>query len=194
MIFKIYFRWLVGILIVAVILALSINLWVVFRSRKLVEKSYQGLENYEAIVILGVSEKNKESNAMVLDRALVGATLFRKGVAPKIIVGGSGIVNILIQEGVAENNIFREQVASSTYDVIYRLKNIYKLKRIVIVAQEEYLYRALYIADSLGLEAVGVGATLHDYKGQVGWKLREILARNKDFWWSLGKMKPAYKN
>ena len=66
MIFKIYFRWLVGILIVAVILALSINLWVVFRSRKLVEKSYQGLENYEAIVILGVSEKNKESNAMGL--------------------------------------------------------------------------------------------------------------------------------
>ena len=46
----------------------------------------------------------------------------------------------------------------SSYDSIYRAKEIFEAKKVVIVTQKYHLYRALYIANSLGLEAYGVGA------------------------------------
>jgi len=55
-------------------------------------------------------------------------------------------------------------------------------KKIIIVTQEYYLKRAVFIARELGLKAYGVAADRHDY-GPVmyQYRLREMLARNKDF-------------
>ena len=61
------------------------------------------------------------------------------------------------------------------------MKHIFKLNKIIIVTQEYHLYRALYIANSLDIEAYGVDATKVRYTGQLYRDLREILARNKDF-------------
>jgi vancomycin permeability regulator SanA len=54
------------------------------------------------------------------------------------------------------------------------------------------LYRALYIANALGLDAVGVAASEIRYGGQAIRDFREILARNKDFFVSLFKPEPTY--
>ena len=51
----------------------------------------------------------------------------------------------------------------------------------IIVTQKYHLYRALYIARSLGLDAVGVPAAEIRYVGQLGRDTRELLARIKDF-------------
>lgn len=54
------------------------------------------------------------------------------------------------------------------------------------------MYRALYIADKLGIEAYGVAADKVEYAGQKKREAREILARVKDFFYTLIKPKPTY--
>lgn len=54
------------------------------------------------------------------------------------------------------------------------------------------MYRALYIAEKLGIDAYGVASDYHTYLGQSKRELREVLARNKDFVISEIKPKPTY--
>ena len=54
------------------------------------------------------------------------------------------------------------------------------------------MYRALYIAKQLDLEAYGVGADPRQYVGATYREIREILARDKDFIKCIFKPKPTY--
>ena len=80
----------------------------------------------------------------------------------------------------------------STYESIYRAKDIFQAKKVVIVTQKYHLYRALYIANRLGLEAYGVGADPRQYVGATYREIREILARDKDFIKCIFKPEPTY--
>lgn len=54
------------------------------------------------------------------------------------------------------------------------------------------VYRALYIANRLGLEAYGVGADPRQYVGATYREIREILASDKDFIKCIFKPEPTY--
>ena len=60
------------------------------------------------------------------------------------------------------------------------------------MTQEYHLYRALFIAERLGVEAYGVNADLRTYRGQTARDVREILARCKDFGNTIFKPEPTY--
>ena len=97
-----------------------------------------------------------------------------------------------IDKGVPSEDIFMDHAGFSSYESIYRAKEIFGAKRIVIVTQKYHLYRALHIANSLGVEAYGVGADPRQYVGAMYREIREILARNKDFVKCLFKPEPTY--
>ena len=80
----------------------------------------------------------------------------------------------------------------SSYDSVYRAKEIFGVKKVVIVTQRYHLYRALYIANQFGIEAYGVPSNPRLYARQAKRELREILARNKDFLKCLVKPNPTY--
>jgi vancomycin permeability regulator SanA len=69
----------------------------------------------------------------------------------------------------------------STYESMERAKKIFLVEHPIIVTQAYHLYRAIYLADSVGMNSIGADATLQDYDGQSGRDVREILARSKDF-------------
>ena len=62
----------------------------------------------------------------------------------------------------------------------------------LIVTQEYHLYRAVYIARQLGLDADGVHADYRNYSGQTARDVREVLARVKDFAGCVFKPEPTY--
>ena len=62
----------------------------------------------------------------------------------------------------------------------------------MIVTQEYHLYRAIYDARALGIEAYGVASDPRTYSGQLYRDIREILARNKDFIYGIIKPEPTY--
>ena len=97
-----------------------------------------------------------------------------------------------IDEGIDSKNIFMDHAGFSTYESIYRTKEVFGVKKMVIITQEYHLYRALYIAEKLGIEACGVASDYHIYAGQSMRDLREVLARAKDFVTTIVKPEPTY--
>ena len=80
----------------------------------------------------------------------------------------------------------------STYDSIYRAKEIFKAKKIIVVTQEYHLYRSLYLAKKLDIEAYGVVADRREYRFQLKRDVREIAARAKDFIKIIFRPEPKY--
>ena len=86
-----------------------------------------------------------------------------------------------MQNGVPEEDILTDGEGFSTYESLSRAKTVFGIEKLVIVTQKYHLYRALYIAEDMDIEASGCDAALHSYAGQLYRELREILARAKDF-------------
>ena len=161
------------------------------------------LENIDCIIVLGclVKEDGNPSN-MLSDRLKCALNLYTNGVAPKVIMSGdhgqkdydevNTMKKVAIAAGVDAENIFMDHAGFSTYESMYRAKEIFRAKRIVVVTQKYHLYRALYIAKQLGLEAYGVDAEYNVYRGQFYRELREILARCKDFVKAIFKPLPTF--
>ena len=84
-------------------------------------------------------------------------------------------------EGIEAELVVLDNEGFSTYESLYRAKNDFDADKIIIITQEYHLYRALYIARELGMEAYGVSADTRTYRGQIYRDLREQLARFKDF-------------
>lgn len=159
--------------------------------------------NADCIVVLGCKVKDDgRPSDMLRDRILRGIELYNLGAAPKIIVSGDHgrkdynevgtMKQYTVDAGVPSSDVFMDHAGFSTYETVYRAKEIFGAKRVVIVTQRYHLYRALYIAKSLGLDAVGVDSDLETYRGQLKRDIREVLARCKDFATSIIKPKPTY--
>ena len=160
------------------------------------------LSDVDCAVILGAGVREGKPTPMLRDRLLVGIDLYKSGAAKKLIMSGDhgstdyDEVNIMksfaVDRGVPDEDIFMDHAGFSTYETIYRASEIFEADNIIIVSQKYHLYRALYIAEKLGIKAVGVSADLDTYRGQTKRDLREILARDKDFFKCIFKPKPTY--
>jgi vancomycin permeability regulator SanA len=149
------------------------------------------LSDIDCIMVLGASVKNGDTpSAMLSDRLDRGVTLYNLGVSDKLLMSGDRTdeyydeVRVMTayaeDAGVPEAAILQDPEGYSTYESMYRAVNVYGVKRMVIVTQRYHLYRALYIARELGIEAYGVAAEDVRYSGQTKRDVREILARCKD--------------
>ena len=149
------------------------------------------MEDVDAILVLGAGVKaDGTPSDMLHDRVLTGAELVRAGSDAPLLMSGdnhhpdydevSAMVTLAVELGVAEDAIVTDRLGLSTYDSIKRTAELHGARRIVIVTQEYHLYRALYIAERMGIEAYGVSADVRTYRGQLMRDAREIAARCKD--------------
>lgn len=185
-------------------LAFGINFYVKssVKSQIITEKEAENLSDVDCILILGAGVWGDKPSPMLEDRLLEGINLYNNNVSGKIIMSGDhgkedyDEVNIMkeyaIQKGIPSENIFMDHAGFSTYESIYRAKEIFGAKKMVIVTQKYHLYRALYIANKLGVEACGVNSDPRKYVGETSREIREILARDKDFVKCIFKPKPTY--
>ena len=160
------------------------------------------LSDVDCAVILGAGVREGKPTPMLRDRLLVGIDLYKSGAVKKLIMSGDhgstdyDEVNIMksfaVDRGVPDEDIFMDHAGFSTYETIYRAREIFEADNIIIVSQKYHLYLALYIAEKLGIKSVGVSADLDTYRGQTKRDLREILARDKDFFKCIFKPKPTY--
>ena len=198
------FKILIVIAVICITLVLSINFYVVeiAKDKMIKDNNYSSLKDVDCILILGAGIWGDKPSPMLEDRLKEGIKLYKDSIAPKIIMSGDhgreeyDEVNIMkeyaIEQGVTSEDIFMDHAGFSTYESIYRAKEIFDADNIVIVTQEYHLYRALYIADKLDIDAYGVNSDPRKYSGQTFRELREILARNKDFINCIIKPKPTY--
>lgn len=161
------------------------------------------LQNVDCIIVLGCQvHPDGNPSIMLNDRIQRGVELYKLGVSQKIIMSGdhgqaeydevNAMKQTAIDLGVDSSDVFMDHAGFSTYETMYRAKEIFGAKRVVIVTQQYHLYRAVYIAKQLGLEAYGVNSDYHQFRGQFFNDVREILARNKDFVKCIFKPEPTY--
>lgn len=161
------------------------------------------LEDVDCILVLGCKvHSDGAPSAMLEDRLRRGVELFHAGAAPKLLMSGDhgtmtynevqSMKQYAIDHEIPSSDIFMDHAGFSTYESIYRARVIFQAKKIIIVTQEYHLHRALYIAAALGIEAYGVDADYRSYSGQTARDIREILARNKDFFTSIFQPEPTY--
>ena len=184
---------IIGIIIlVFLILILIINSYVIDIAKRKIKTADEIEENnIDCILILGAGVWGNRPSHMLEDRLLEGANLYNKGISSKIIVSGNHrdeqynevkvMKDFLIAKGIPSKDIFMDHAGFSTYDSFYRVKYIFKVKKLVVVTQKYHLYRSLYIVKKLKLEAYGVKADRRRYRKEIYRQLREILARNKGF-------------
>ena len=161
------------------------------------------LEDVSCILVLGCRVRDDGMpGGMLEDRLEVGVRLYQDGVAPKLLMSGdhggetydevNAMKQYALKCGVQSSDVFMDHAGFSTYDSLYRAKEIFGVEKLVIVTQAYHLYRALYIARSLGIEAYGVASDLHTYAGQGKRDIREFFARNKDFVGCVFQVKPRF--
>lgn len=182
-----------GIVLLIGIAAVSLSVYMVKATEKNIftADTFKNDEKADCILILGAGVKNDKPKPMLRDRLLTGIELYKSGAAKKIIMSGDhgradyDEVNVMrafaLEQGVRAEDIFLDHAGFSTYDSVYRAKNIFGAENIIIVSQKYHLYRALYISEKLDVKAAGVSANLNTYGGQLKRDIREIIARDKDF-------------
>lgn len=180
------------------IAAAAVNVTVIRTAKKtiLTPDEAEKLEGIDCIIVLGCQVKKDVPSDMLYDRIVTGVDLYRRGVSELLFMSGDsrrakhydevGVMKrVACEKGVPEEAIDCDGYGLSTYDSIYRTAKLYGFKKIVIVTQEYHLYRAVYIAKKMGLEAYGVSASIRNYRGQRFQDAREAAARVKDFAFSL---------
>lgn len=196
---------LVVCMVVGLISVLEINGRVVSvgKERLLTAQQAAELDDVDCILVLGCGVKADGTPSLMLqDRLERSLQLYQLNVAPKLLMSGDHgrqgydevgtMKEFVVDAGVPSSDVFMDHAGFSTYESMYRAKDVFQAGKIVIVSQEYHLYRAIYIAQALGLDAYGVAADGEDYAGQWGRDVREVLARVKDFFTSIWKPQPTY--
>ncbi len=173
------------------------------RDRVISHEAAVAMGGFDCILVLGAGVRSDGSPSdMLSDRIDTGIALYNGGASDRLLMSGDhgrsdydevGAMKLAATNaGVDSDAVFCDHAGFSTYESIYRARDIFGAEKVLIVSQEYHIYRALYIAEKLGLEAYGVSADLRSYRGQNYRDLRECVARFKDFFMVQIKPKPTY--
>jgi vancomycin permeability regulator SanA len=157
----------------------------------------------QCIMVLGCLVRDDGTpSPMLRDRLEAALMLYQEGYAPKILITGDNgqkdyneihtMYHYLVDAGVPAEDIFCDHAGFSTYESMYRADLIFQVKRMIVVTQRYHLFRSLYDAKAMGIQALGVSSDQATYRGQSNREIREVLARNKDFLFCIIKPDPTY--
>ncbi len=147
------------------------------------------LGDVDCIMVLGCSVRpDGTPSGMLRDRLDKGIELYEDGVSDRLLMSGdhgrknydevNRMKQYAIDEGIPSGDIFMDHAGFSTYESMYRARDIFQVKKIIIVTQRYHMYRALYVAQAMGMEAYGVESDPRRYGGQKMRDLRELLAKD----------------
>ncbi len=182
-----------AVVVVAVLVFVGTNAAAVLTTRDdIVDQQTAAAFDADAIVVLGASVRPDGTPSGILqDRLDDGIALYFAGAAPKIIMSGDNgtesynecwaMKRYAVSQGVPSEDVFCDHAGFSTYETMYRARHVFGAERIVVATQTYHLYRALYDAQGVGMEAIGVPSDYGEYANQSWYDIREVFARTKDF-------------
>lgn len=176
-----------------------------FSNRYIITVDEASLESYDCVLVLGAGVWGNSPSHMLEERLNRGIEVYNTGCTDRILMSGDhgreeyDEVNVMkgfaVDSGVEADTVFMDHAGFSTYESMYRARDVFGVNKVIIVTQKYHLYRAVYNARKLGLDAYGVAAD-----GQYNYDIfvrtynnsREALARCKDFIWCIFKPEPTY--
>jgi SanA protein len=155
-------------------------------------------------LVLGTSKslRSGHANPYFTYRINAAVELFKNGKIDYIVVSGDNrhhsynepkdMQKALMAQGIPENKIFLDYAGFRTLDSVVRINKIFGQSSFTIISQEFHNKRAIYIAESYDLNAIGYNAK--DVNKSLGFKVkvRETFARVKVFIDLLIGIKPKF--
>ncbi len=128
------------------------------------------------------------------DRVETAVDLYFSGKVEKLLMSGDNsrpdynepeaMRAYALSLGVPDAAVTLDYAGRRTYDTCYRARDIFGIRKAVLVTQSFHLPRALYTCNVLGISASGVAADRRDYRrGALAyWNLREVPASLVALW------------
>lgn len=198
------FRWFFWCLIAVLAFIAVANLWILATTKSVIYHDLAKVPAKQVALVPGARVYRSTTVSPILaDRLHAAYNLYAAKKVQKIIVSGDhgtkyydevhAMRDYLLRAGVPAQDIFLDHAGFDTYDSVYRARDIFQAQSMIIVTQEFHLPRALFIAQNLGVDAVGLTADLQDYADSaiVRNGIREPLARVKAFLMVILRLPPT---
>ncbi len=158
----------------------------------------------DAVIVLGARVYDNGNVSPILrDRLIIGVEAIDKEISNRILLSGdhgskdydevNSMREYVESLGISSDRIFMDHAGFSTYETMYRAKEIFQIESAIIVTQDYHLKRAVFNARMMGIEAYGIPSDRYVYAGSTYRETREKIARVKDFFYAaVFKPKPTY--
>jgi len=183
-------RLILGFFLALVGLILLSNLWIITNTHGRIYAKVEELPKTEVGLVLGTSQRVKgKPNSFFTFRMKAAASAYHTGKVKRLLLSGHrnsrhydeprAMKAALLKLGVREADLMEDGEGYRTIDSIKRAGTVFHLKRFTIISQRDHDYRALYIADVMGLDAVAFAADAPRFGSSLRVGSREVLARVK---------------
>lgn len=175
------------------------NLYVIFSTRKKIRTATFAAKHNDIdhVLILGAAVWHSNTPCPILeDRLLTGIELFQLNPKLKLLMSGgckdpqhdepTVMKHFALNHEVPAEHILMDPLGNTTYDSLLRAKSAFGAEKIIVVTQKYHMYRALYMAHQLNLDAIGVIADKRRYRKPIYREVREFAARFKYVLMGLG--------
>lgn len=173
----------------------AINIYIVSYAKPYIisEEDARSL-NKDCVIALGAQVYSDGTPCHQLyDRVQIASEIFLEKAGKKLLLSGdsqkpekydeiSAMKKVAADFGVSEADMLGDPLGLNTYSSMERLKDVFGCSSAVIVTQEYHIYRSVYIARKMGIEAYGVCSNPREYATIVYNEARESLARIKAFY------------
>lgn len=172
----------------ALVVVLALYGTVALSTRAYIEHDVSAAPAADTALVLGASVYSSGELSPVLRyRADTAADLYKAKKVSKILVTGDNssvghnevnpVGKYLLTLGIPKQDIFLDHAGFDTYSSMYRARDVFAVRSIIIVSQDFHLARAVYVARGLGIDAYGVAA---ESQGRFTYNwLREVPATMK---------------
>jgi len=170
-------------ILVCVLIIIS-NLAVRVVSRSLIYHDIEKIPRAQAALVLGAAVSGGKLSPIFEDRVKAALKLYNAGKVRKILVSGdngsiyynevSPVRDYLIGAGVPAGDIYLDHAGFDTFSSLYRARDIFQVRSLIIVSQSYHLHRAIFIGRVLGIEVYGFPPA--DDSSTLKENVREVFA------------------
>jgi SanA protein len=183
-----------------------INIGMISAARNYIYTDINEIPPRTAVLVLGAQVTGTRLSPVLRDRVEGGIRLMQSRKGKKLLLSGDhgqkyynevGAMRLHVLANapfIAHEDIFLDHAGFSTWDSMYRARDVFEVTDLIIVTQEFHISRAVTMARSLGLDAVGYALGQEHFSRRTGrfWQFREYFARVRGFLSIVFRPKPRF--
>ena len=138
-------------------------------------------------IVLGAGVwANGEPSEVLYDRIVTAVELYRASRVKKILMSGdnptenydepTAMKATAVKLGVPAADVVLDFAGRRTYDTCFRAKEIFAVKKAIVVTQEFHQPRTIYLCNNLGVDTIGITANRRRYVSEDSWAFREFFS------------------
>lgn len=167
-------------------------MYILVYSQGNIKASYEELTPTTVWMILWAQVRSDWQLSTVLkDRVDAAIQAYKKWIIKVFLVSGDNgsqyynevvpVQKYLLEQGIDKGDIYLDYAGFDTYSSMYRAREIFQVKDIIVFTNAFHLGRSLYIAEKLWIHAQWFASDKGAYVWSYWWQVRETGARIKAF-------------